>query len=113
MGVTARAGSPGARRARGPGGRQSAGWPPGERNGSGRLGLASGPAAPAGFLGCSRCHGLRRRGAIHPAVPGHPADSERRGLLHLRVSGAPGGQYLTDTLLVGGVLRADGLLLSA
>lgn len=75
--------------------------PPGARDGRRRLGLAFGPAAAAGFLGGSWGHGLRRGGAIHPAVQGHPEDSERRGLLDLRMSGAPGGQYLTNPLLVG------------
>ena len=94
--VTARA--PGARER---GARAGQAGPPGARDGRRRPGLAFGPAAPAGFLGGSWGHGLRRGGAVHPAVQGHPEDSERRGLLDLRVSGAPGGQYLTNPLLVG------------
>lgn len=82
--------------------RTSARWQAGAgaRHGRARLRLAFGPAAPAGVLGRRRGHGLRRGGAVHSAVQGHPEDSECRRLLHLRVSGAPGGQYFTDTVLV-------------
>lgn len=82
-----------------------AGWQRGlgAGDGSGRLGLASGPAAPAGFLGGRWGHGLRRGGTVHTPIQGHPEDSERRRFLHPRVPGAIGGQYFTDTLLVSSV----------
>lgn len=56
-----------------------AGWQRGlgAGDGSGRLGLASGPVAPAGFLGGRWGHGLRRGGAVHTPIQGHPEDSER------------------------------------
>lgn len=79
-----------------------AGWQRGlgAGDGSGRLGMASGPAAPAGFLGGRWGHGLRRGSTVHTPIQGHPEDSERRWFLHPCVPGAIGGQYFTNTLLV-------------
>lgn len=53
-----------------------------------------------GDLGGRRCHGVRRGGSLHPPVPRHPPDPERRGLLDLRVPGAPSGEHPPDTLQV-------------
>lgn len=84
-----------------------AGWQRGlgAGDGSGRLGMASGPAAPAGFLGGRWGHGLRRGSTVHTPIQGHPEDSECRRFLHPCVPGAIGGQYFTDTLLVRKALR--------
>lgn len=53
-----------------------------------------------GVLGRRRCHGVRRGSSLHPPVPGHTPDPECRGLLYLRVPGAPSGKHPPDTLQV-------------
>lgn len=65
--------------------------------------MAAGPRAAAGVVGRCGGYGVRRRGALHPAVQRHPANPERRGLLHLRLPGVAGRKHFADTFLVSGV----------
>lgn len=62
--------------------------------------MAAGPHAAAGVVGCGGGHGVRRRGALHSPVQGHPPDAERRGLFHLRLPGVAGREHFADTFLV-------------
>lgn len=62
--------------------------------------MAAGPNAPAGVVGCCGGHGVRRRGALHSPVQRHPADTECRGLFHLRLPGVTGRKHFADTFLV-------------
>lgn len=67
--------------------------------------MAAGPDAAAGVVGRGGGHGVRRRGSLRAPVPRHQTDAERRGLLHLRVLGAAGGEHPADTVLVSGDVR--------
>lgn len=53
-------------------------------------------AVPAGV----RRHGVRRRPALRPAVPGDPEEQQHRGLLHPGLPGSARSQHPADILLV-------------